>query len=71
MDLVLILHIFCRKEVDKAKSRKMPFDFQYYVLICKLYKSEPKQKKSKKNKNKAPEPDVLWSNAEEEVFQEV
>ena len=60
-----------RKEIEKAKIRKMPFDFQYFVMICKLYKSDQMKKKSKKNKDKAPEPDVLWSNAEEEVFEEV
>lgn len=60
-----------RKEIEKAKSRKMPFDFQYFVMICKLYKMDHMKKKSKKNKNKEPEPEVLWSNAEEEVIQEL
>lgn len=49
----------------------MPFDFQYFVMICKLYKMDHGKKKSKKNKNMEPEPEVVWSNAEEEVFQEV
>lgn len=60
-----------RKELEKAKSRKMPFDFHYFVLICKLYKMDHTKKKSKKNKNKEAEPEILWSNAEEEVFLEV
>ncbi|XP_034256423.1 protein BCCIP homolog [Thrips palmi] len=60
-----------RKEMDKAKSRNMPFNFEYLILICKLYKVDSMKKKSKKNKNKPDEPAVIWSNAEEEVFEEV
>lgn len=60
-----------RKEMEKAKSRNMPFNFEYLVLICKLYKLDSQKKKSKKNKNKPDEPEVIWSNAEEEVFEEV
>lgn len=57
--------------MEKAKSRNMPFNFEYLVLICKLYKLDSQKKKSKKNKNKPDEPEVIWSNAEEEVFEEV
>jgi len=60
-------------ELKRANSRNMPFNFSYYVLICKLYKSEDKraEKKTKsKNKNAASEPSVLWSNPEEEIFAE-
>lgn len=48
----------------------MPYDFQHYILISKLYKSDG----SKKKKNKVTgqtDPDILFSNAEEEVFDEV
>lgn len=60
-------------EVKRANSRNMPFNFSYYILICKLYKSEDKKigKKSKnKNKSTNNEPLVLWSNPEEEIFAE-
>lgn len=60
-----------RKEMEKAKGRNMPFNFEYFVLICKMYQLDSKKKKSKKNKNKPDEPEVIWSNAEEEVFEEV
>ncbi|KAL6427410.1 hypothetical protein ACFW04_008741 [Cataglyphis niger] len=60
-------------EVKRATSRNMPFNFSYYILICKLYKSEDKKigKKSKnKNRNIGSEPSILWSNPEEEIFAE-
>ncbi|CAL1688337.1 unnamed protein product [Lasius platythorax] len=60
-------------EVKRASSKNMPFNFSYYILICKLYKSEDKKigKKSKsKNKNTGSEPSILWSNPEEEIFAE-
>nr|CAD7430666.1 unnamed protein product [Timema monikensis] len=56
----------------------MPFDFSYFILICKLYKVPPEAGRRHKKKNKKkekqggqPEPDVLWSNPEEELFNEV
>ncbi|XP_018392575.1 PREDICTED: protein BCCIP homolog [Cyphomyrmex costatus] len=55
-------------ELKRANNRNMPFNFSYYILICKLYKSEDKKAKSK-NKN-GTEPSVLWSNPEEEIFAE-
>lgn len=60
-------------EVKRANNRKMPFNFSYYILICKLYKSEGKKigkKPESKNKNASGEPSVLWSNPEEEIFAE-
>ncbi|KAI5693747.1 hypothetical protein M8J75_005058 [Diaphorina citri] len=57
------------KEIQQAKDKKMPYDFQHYILISKLYKSDG----SKKKKNKVTgqtDPDILFSNAEEEVFDE-
>lgn len=46
----------------------MPFDFSYYILICKLYKLETKKKKKNKAKNV---PEVIWSNQEEEFIDDV
>ncbi|XP_012229468.1 protein BCCIP homolog [Linepithema humile] len=60
-------------EVKRANNRKMPFNFSYYILICKLYKSEDKKvgkKPKNKNKNPSGESSVLWSNPEEEIFAE-
>ncbi|XP_072752332.1 protein BCCIP homolog [Anoplolepis gracilipes] len=61
-------------EVKRAINRNMIcFNFSYYILICKLYKSGDKkiEKKSKnKNKNTVSEPSILWSNPEEEIFAE-
>lgn len=64
------------KEIKRAREKKMPYDFTYFVLICKLYKSEKPQTKRKKMKKKkqqqqfdgSEEPDVLWSNPEEEII---
>jgi len=60
-------------ELKRANSRNMPFNFSYYILICKLYKSEDKKsgKKTKsKNRNTDNESSILWSNPEEEIFAE-
>lgn len=60
-------------ELKRANSKNMPYNFSYYVLICKLYKSEDKKagKKTKgKNRNAGSEPSILWSNPEEEIFAE-
>lgn len=60
-------------ELKRANSKNMPFNFSYYILICKLYKTEDKrvEKKTKsKNKNAGSEPSILWSNPEEEIFAE-
>ncbi|XP_050436312.1 protein BCCIP homolog [Adelges cooleyi] len=50
------------KELTKAKSKNPANDFSYFIMICKLYKI----KESKKNKPQEP----MWSNAEEEIFDE-
>ncbi|KAI4484291.1 PREDICTED: protein BCCIP homolog [Polistes canadensis] len=58
-------------EMKRASSRKMPFEFSYYILICKLYKMEDKkiEKKTKnKKKNNSETPTIVWSNPEEEIF---
>ncbi|XP_015597237.1 protein BCCIP homolog isoform X2 [Cephus cinctus] len=60
-------------EMKRATVKKMPFNFSYYILICKVYKQAKKQsnKKSKsKRKNALEEPEILWSNPEEEIFAE-
>ncbi|CAL4079118.1 unnamed protein product, partial [Meganyctiphanes norvegica] len=50
------------KEVEKAKSKNMPYDFAYVVMICKVYKE-----KIKKNQK---DPEDLFANPEEEIFME-
>lgn len=63
-------------EMSRAANKKMAFNFSYYILICKLYKTneENQVKKNKKNKRKGnnavEEPNVMWSNPEEEIFAE-
>lgn len=55
----------------------MPYDFTYFILICKLYKSENMQTKKKKKKKqqqlsgRSDEPEILWSNPEEELIDQV
>jgi len=53
------------KELAKVKAKNPANDFTYLIMICKLYK----MKESKKNKNTQNE-QVIWSNAEEEIFDE-
>lgn len=58
-------------EMKRAADKKMPFAFSYFILICKLYKTNEKnaQKKAKsKRKSAAEEPNIIWSNPEEEIF---
>ena len=58
-------------EMRRAVNKNMPYHFSYYILICKLYKTneENQKKKSKsKRKNATEEPNVMWSNPEEEIF---
>ncbi|KAG5310492.1 BCCIP protein, partial [Acromyrmex insinuator] len=59
-------------ELKRANNRNMPFNFSYYILICKLYKSEDKRagKKAKSKNRNGTEPSILWSNPEEEIFAE-
>lgn len=59
-------------EVERANNRNMPFNFSYYILICKLYKSDDKKIEKSKNKKKhaGNAQSVLWSNPEEEIFAE-
>ncbi|XP_015121168.1 protein BCCIP homolog [Diachasma alloeum] len=55
-------------DMKRAVNKKMPYDFQYYVLISKLYK--PKNTPGKKKKRGVEEPELIWSNPEEEIFAE-
>ncbi|XP_022917593.1 protein BCCIP homolog [Onthophagus taurus] len=43
-------------EIDRFKKKDSSYDFDYYVMICKMHKS--KQNKS----------EILFANAEEEIF---
>nr|AGM32913.1 protein BCCIP-like protein [Coptotermes formosanus] len=60
------------KEMKKACQKKMPYDFTYFILICKLYKSgQPHtQKKKRQQSSGGGEPEILWSNPEEEIINE-
>lgn len=60
------------KEIQSAKDKKMPYDFQYYILISKLHKTDENSKSSTKKKKDCgdTDPDILFTNAEEEVFDE-
>lgn len=60
-------------EIKRANNKKMPFNFSYYILICKLYKTEDKKLEKKlkhKKRYNTEEPAILWSNPEEEIFAE-
>jgi len=60
------------KEINKAKEKNLAYDFTHFILICKLYKMDTEPTKKKKSgKKKTPvsqENEVLWSNPEEELF---
>ncbi|CAL7946331.1 unnamed protein product [Xylocopa violacea] len=60
-------------EIKRANNKNMPFNFSYYILICKLYKTDDKKLKKKlKHKKKENTEDlaIIWSNPEEEIFAE-
>jgi hypothetical protein len=71
------LYLISSKEIKRACEKKMPYDFTYFILICKLYKSEKTQTKKKKKKKQqqssggSDEPEILWSNPEEELIDQV
>ena len=62
-----IFSVIFSKEMKRACEKKMPYDFTYLVLICKLYKSEKTQAKQKRKKQQ----NILWSNPEEELLDQV
>lgn len=49
------------------KSANPAIDFAYLIMICKLYKTKQSKKTNKTNQNEQ----EVWSNAEEEIFNEV
>jgi len=54
--------------MEKAKAKKMKYDFSYYLLISKTYRLGALPKKGKK-RNKSAQPGILtFVNAEEELF---
>lgn len=53
--------------MDKMKSTNPAFDFAYLIMICKLYKTKQSKKANKSNQSVQ----EVWSNAEEEIFNEV
>ncbi|XP_017759140.1 PREDICTED: protein BCCIP homolog [Eufriesea mexicana] len=60
-------------EIKRANNKKLPFNFSYYILICKLHKTEDKKLEKKlkhKKKDNIEEPTIIWSNPEEEIFAE-
>lgn len=58
---------FFSKELAKAKCKSPSNDFSYFIIICKLYKMKQSKKANKNNQSEQ----VIWSNAEEEIFDEV
>jgi len=55
------------KEMEKAKLKKMNYDFSYFLLISKTYKLGKLPKKGKKKKISAQDT-LTFVNAEEELF---
>jgi len=55
------------KEMEKAKSKKMKYDFSYFLLISKTYKLGTTPRKGKKKRRNAQDA-VTFVNAEEELF---
>ncbi|VVC44853.1 Hypothetical protein CINCED_3A006827 [Cinara cedri] len=53
------------KELAKMKASNPASDFAYLIMICKLYKVKQSKRENKKNQS-----EQVWSNAEEEVFDE-
>ncbi|XP_046383878.1 protein BCCIP homolog [Ischnura elegans] len=65
------------KEIKRAQEKGMPFEFAYFILICKLYKMDMKASKKgrkmkggKGKKETTEDLSVIWSNPEEEVIDE-
>lgn len=57
-------------EVTKAAAKGMPYKFDYYVMLVKLYRAPAKPATGKKQGKKAQASDEFYTNAEEEVFVE-
>lgn len=54
------------KELTKVKVKNPSNDYSYIIMICKLYKIKQSKKSNKNNHSEQ----VVWSNAEEEIFDE-
>jgi len=54
-------------EMFKLKSKKQSYNFDYLIMICKLYKVKNNKKGNKSFENS----EIIWSNGEEEFFDEV
>jgi hypothetical protein len=69
----LSLYSISSKEIKRAREKKMPYDFTYFILICKLYKSEKRQtrKKQQQQSGGGDESEIVWSNPEEEIINQV
>lgn len=57
-------------EVKRANNKNMPFNFSHYILICKLHKATKKTSEKLSSKDSTDEPNIIWSNPEEEIFAE-
>jgi len=54
--------------MEKAKSKKMKYDFGYFLLISKTYKVGRVPRKGKKKNRTGQQDTVTFVNAEEELF---
>lgn len=73
--VMLLLHclhwkpfVHFSKEMEKAKSKKMKYDFGNFLLISKTYKLSKLSKKGKKKNRSGQQDTVTFVNAEEELF---
>ncbi|KAJ8317435.1 hypothetical protein KUTeg_005339 [Tegillarca granosa] len=58
------------KEMEKAKRKKMKYDFSHYLMICKTYRCKLMGGKQQKGGD-AGEGQVFYTNPEEELIKEV
>lgn len=56
-----------RNEIDAMIEKEPKYNFTHYLMICKLYKI-PSSKKKNANSQQH---EVMWCNAEEEIFDQV
>jgi len=54
--------------MEKAKAKKMKYNFSYFLLISKTYKLSRLPKKGKKKNRSGQQDTVTFVNAEEELF---
>ncbi|XP_003242228.1 protein BCCIP homolog [Acyrthosiphon pisum] len=55
------------KEMFKLKNEKQSYNFDYLIMICKLYKVKNDKKGNKSFENS----EIIWANGEEEFFDKV